>query len=82
MNANEVCAMIDAITEGKPYTLKVEGEEESANTFLYLGNESVVIQESDSGRASVVKNPRVAREIACALVAWANQKDGNAEETI
>jgi hypothetical protein len=66
VNTEEVCKMIDDITEGKPFSRQ------------NLNGEQVNIASQGDGfaLAGTLTNPRTAREIAGALVAWANRKDG------
>jgi hypothetical protein len=78
VNTEEVCKMIDDITEGRPKQVTWEGDAgeydsitlrtiSGAFQFTQHGNGAFVFQSDD---------PRTAREIAGALVAWANRKDG------
>jgi hypothetical protein len=66
VNTEEVCKMIDDITEGKPFSRQ------------NLNGEQVNIASQGDGfaLAGTLTNPRTAREIAGALVAWANRKEG------
>ena len=73
MNTEEVVAMIDAITEGKPFVHRWESETDSL--IFATSPEKAVL--SDTGDFCFdLRDPRTAREIAGALVAWANRKDG------
>lgn len=75
MNTEEVVAMIDAITDGRTFTLDVntiEGEPSIAAKFT-MDEVSIYGQ---GGFATAIDDPRTAREIAGALIAWANRKDG------
>lgn len=75
MNTDEVCKMIDAITEGKEFTLSVPvpvGE----NSLTLKFHEDEISIYGAHGFATAIRNLRDIREIAAALVAWANRKDG------
>lgn len=73
MNTEEVCAMIDAITEGRKYVYENNG-----------GTSRMTVDEDGISFSAeitfLIEQPRTAREIAGALVAWANRKEGNANE--
>jgi hypothetical protein len=75
MNVEEVCAMIDAITEGRPFELDVPVPVGEDALNLRFNSDEISILGS-RGFATAVRNPRNAREIAAALTAWANRKDG------
>jgi hypothetical protein len=78
VNTEEVVAMMDAITEGRNYDLEVAGDRESDNVRLQFASDSFAIShDPNSFAVTEVTNPRVAREIAGALVAWANRKDSS-----
>lgn len=66
MNTEQVIEMIDAITEGGEYE-KFELNGEQIN---------IAIRDDEFVIAGLSNDPRTAREIAAALVAWANRKDG------
>lgn len=71
MDTKEVVAMIDAITEGRPYTLNLG---EGVN-FEFGPNGISLIADGIGVLARLTKG-RPTREIAGALVAWANRKEG------
>jgi hypothetical protein len=78
MNTEEVVEMIDAITEGKVYATSFEGRSLSGK---HDGQMTIAVGNSGFGfkigrELFDVTDPRTAREIAGALVAWANRKDG------
>lgn len=71
MTPEEVCKMIDTIYEGKPYELKLSDDASASAdsdgfTFFAAPHKSYFD----------VTGPRQAREIAAALVAWADHKEG------
>jgi hypothetical protein len=68
MNTEQVVEMIDAITEGKPYALK--GNE----LTVVFGPEEIAFMVK--GKQVFFEDPRIAREIAGGLIAWANRKEG------
>lgn len=82
MDTNEVVEMIDAITEGKYYahgfstnrdTITIEvgtNAENEANEFWFSSFTP------GANFLAKIDDPRTAREIAGALVAWANRKEG------
>lgn len=70
MNTEQVIEMIDAITEGRPYALS------NGETMSVAFQDDIVTFFARVGGSSI-DNPRTAREIAGALVAWANHKDGS-----
>lgn len=76
--------MIDAITEGKRYTLNVDGDElnQSSASFDFLQDGRIAIGVTVPGLFAFIDNPRTAREIAGALVAWANRKDPSANREL
>jgi hypothetical protein len=75
MKTEKVVAMIDTITDGRQFAHRWEGEE---NSFNFASSDSgFAVQASSFG----CSDPRTAREIAGALVAWANRKEGNGNET-
>lgn len=65
MNTEQVVEMIDAITAGRPWGTEIGGLTVGSNSELF-------------GLAGYVDitEPQQAREIAGALVAWANRKEG------
>lgn len=75
MNTDQVVEMIDAITEGRPY----DHTWESANLSdaLHLATTGTMARFGIRGEVFDVEDPRTAREIAGALVAWANRKQGH-----
>lgn len=73
MNTEEVVAMIDAITAGKPFVNRWESESDSL--IVATSPEKFVMQDTGDF-VFTLRDPRTAREIAGALVAWANRKDG------
>jgi len=79
MNTEQVVAMIDAITEGKKYTTDWETAQDGLEDDLRIevsGNSFNLIG-LDRRFVHVIRDPRAAREIAGALVAWANRKEGD-----
>lgn len=70
--------MIDAITAGVQYELHVKNERHDDDDMLVTFHESDVTFHDNFDTYVVVNDPRVAREIAGALVAWANRKDPSA----
>lgn len=76
METHEVVEMIDAITEGRNYTLEVKNERhDDDNMSIALSEDEVTFHDNFDTYVSI-DNPRTAREIAGALVAWANRKEG------
>lgn len=78
LNTEEVVEMIDAITEGKTYAAPFSGRsldgQRDAEMIIAVGNTGFGFK---IGRELFdITDPRTAREIAGALVAWANRKDG------
>lgn len=73
MNAEQVCEMIDAITEGRNFTL--HPTESPMTEINFEGDEISVFPPAHEGYFDITET-RTAREIAGALVAWANRKDG------
>ncbi|MFG2268080.1 hypothetical protein [Streptomyces sp. NPDC048720] len=69
MNTEEVCEMIDAITAGETFVNNWVGETEGRFN-LAIGDEGFAVHATEFG----CNDPRTAREIAGALVAWANRK--------
>lgn len=74
MNTEEVRAMTDAITDGKVFTHQWEEEdyEGPERNVLHFATGSTGFTFHASGFAS--SDPRIAEEIASALVAWASRK--------
>ena len=70
MSTQEVVEMIDAITEGKSYE----------NDFIRVNKHDFCLK-FPTGEI-VFDQPRGAREIAAALIAWANQKEGTSVDEI
>lgn len=79
MNTEEVVAMIDAITEGKNTKIKWDGAALTGD--LSIDSRVDSIRFAIKGDAFDIAHPRIAREIAGALVAWANRKEGWANNT-
>lgn len=75
MNTDEVVAMIDAITEGKIFAKRWNLSEGGHFNFASDG-EGIALRTSG---VTEIQDPRTAREIAGALVAWANKKEGHNE---
>lgn len=75
MNTNEVVEMIDAITGGENYDLEIMGDKETGVAEIRFTESRFYIKLTE-GWGTEHNNPRTAREIAAALVAWANRKDG------
>lgn len=77
MNTEQVVEMIDAITEGKIFATTFDGRglkgNPSGQMTIAVGNSGFGF--NVSGCLFDVKDPRTAREIAAALIAWANRKD-------
>jgi hypothetical protein len=69
MNTEEVIAMIDAIAEGREYIYENNG----GTSRMLVDDDGISFTSQIS---FLIENPRTAREIAGALVAWANRKDG------
>lgn len=80
MNTNEVVAMIDAITEGRSYRLNVETTQSSDEMYLGFDSDAVIFHGVGMSFLATVTDTRTAREIAGALVAWANRKEGKPEQ--
>ena len=76
MNTEEVVAMMNAITEGAQWSRTIEGEAESDSLRFAVEADRVLLGTLDYDYVCEIQNPRTAREIAGALVAWANRKDG------
>lgn len=76
MNAEETCKMIDIITEGRPYVLTVKTAALSCDDMsIRINPESIYFFDVPADFMAMVDDPRVAREIAGALVAWADRKE-------
>jgi hypothetical protein len=76
MNTEEVCEMIDAITEGRTFARTWQGA--VSNIHLAVGEEGFAIHANEFG----CNDPRTAREIAGALVAWASRMDPQNEKPL
>lgn len=77
MNTEQVVEMIDAISEGKPYQLAPSVDASSVDDLLVrFQPDGITFTELSNQFEALITDPRVAREIAGALVAWANQKQG------
>lgn len=72
MTVEEVCKMMDAITEGKNFHHTFDGKVGSHE--LSITGDGFQIRAEGDG--TVCDDPRTAREIAAALVTWASTKDG------
>lgn len=86
MNTEQVVEMIDAISEGKRYTLSIASDDDESNgkksLAMRMGEGSILFYlRGPVSFAGEIDNPRTAREIAGALVAWANRKEGKIQET-
>jgi hypothetical protein len=79
MNAEEVCQMLDAINEGEYFAHGFPAIEGSHSLSIEVGRTSGQFWFSsfDADFLAKINDPRVAREIAGALIAWANREDGN-----
>lgn len=75
MNTEQVVEMIDAITEGRNYTLAIPGDKESGEAEIVFTPSRFYIKLTE-GWGTEHDNTRLAREIAGALIAWANRKEG------
>jgi hypothetical protein len=75
MNTDQVVEMIDAITEGRRYLFNVD----EATTIVFSPEHFEVVDEHGDELVASIDNERLAREIAGALVAWANRKQGTEE---
>lgn len=73
MNTNEVVEMIDAISEGKEYRKKWTGVTEDEKLKFSSDDESILLATTG---VFEIDNPRTAREIVGAILAWANRKEG------
>ena len=78
MNTDQVVEMIDAITNGSRYVLPIAEDETGRGKLKMRTNSEEVLfyTEGLTSFAGQVDDPRTAREIAGALVAWANRKEG------
>jgi hypothetical protein len=78
MTTEEVAEMIEAITEGKIYATSFEGRSLDG---LRDGHMEIAVAPAGFGfkighELFDLVDPNTAREIAAALVAWANRKNG------
>lgn len=89
MNTEEVVAMIDAITEGRYYAHGFETKQDIITIEVgregpHLGNNTDEFWFSSftpsANFLAKINDPRTAREIAGALVAWANRQDSNKQD--
>jgi hypothetical protein len=80
MNTEQVCKMIDTIVEGRPYLQSWEGSAATSDIVMDVRKSS--IRFSIEGQTFDVAHPRTAREIAGALVAWANRIDPQIEKPL
>lgn len=77
MNTDQVVEMIDAITEGKTFRTNWEGANETDTLEMLSGPDGIKLGNLQMQFVFDMTNPRTAREIAGALVAWANRKQGH-----
>lgn len=75
MNTEQVVEMIDTITEGKPCNQTWESADLSDD--LNMAAVKARVRFTIRGEVFEIDNPRTAREIAGALIAWANRKEGS-----
>lgn len=87
MNSEQVVAMIDAITEGKYYAHGFETKQDTITVEVGMANrqneEEFWFSSFTPGANFLAKidDPRTAREIAGALIAWANRREGESNGT-
>jgi hypothetical protein len=74
MNTEEVVAMIDDITDGRPSVNGWENAVTGPGFILATAPQKIVMGDARDAFNFVITDERVAREIAGALVAWANRK--------
>ena len=74
MNTEQVVEMIDAITEGEEFHHVFDTHVGSLELFMTEYGFSI----RPEGDGTVCIDPRTAREIAGALIAWANHKESAA----
>ena len=79
MNTEQVVEMIDAISEGRNYRLDVNTTQTSDEMYVGFDSGAIVFHGVGMSFLSTVTDPRTAREIAGALVAWANRKDAQSK---
>lgn len=83
MTPEKVCQMIDTIYEGEPYSLEIKGVGGSVcggdDLRITVTPEYVTVMSTDLLTTCDITDPRQAREIAAALVAWADHKEADAE---
>lgn len=72
MNTEEVTAMIDAISDGEPWTLKID----EATNLNFNAEGFNFTDETGDELIAGISDVRLAREIAVGLVAWANKQQG------
>lgn len=70
MNADEVCAMIDAVTEGRDYTYPLHGRAVESVSFS-----EGAVRINTHCCTQTITDPRVMQEIAGLLVAAAATKE-------
>lgn len=75
MNTEQVVEMIDAISEGRFYELPVRGEEFAGFNLIFNAENGDAAFHAYSSLPTQL-DPRTAREIAAALIAWANYRLG------
>lgn len=75
MNADEVCAMIDTITDGREYTYTLDKNAE------VISDTTGVLFWAAFNHVFELTDPRQAREIAGLLVAWATTKEKKEESS-
>jgi hypothetical protein len=76
LNTQEVVEMIDAITKGRNYRLDVPTTQSSDEMYVGFDTGAVIFHGVGMSFLATITDPRTAREIAAALVSWANHKDG------
>lgn len=74
MNTEQVVEMIDAISEGRTYGF-MPSVTEASDTLNFTFNKNEINIFSGEDFAACVENPRTARELAGALIVWANKQE-------
>lgn len=78
MTTNKVMEMINAIFDGKPYRMEVNSADDNfENMEVRFRSDNVVFVEKGGAFVCTVNDPRIAREIAAALVTWANRQESS-----
>ena len=77
MTTNKVMEMINAIFDGQSYELTPETYELSSEFEIAFGKSEIAFNQPDGDFGAFIRNPRVAREIAAALVTWANRQESS-----